>query len=84
MTMTLTVTSKGQVTLRKALLQHIGVHPGEKIAVEILPGGKIEVRAEGRHGHISDAFDLLKREGGPTLTIEEINQIASEGWAGRR
>lgn len=28
---TLTVTAKGQVTLRKDLLEHLGVHPGEKI-----------------------------------------------------
>ena len=30
---TLTVTSKGQVTLRKDLLTHLGVHPGDKITV---------------------------------------------------
>jgi hypothetical protein len=28
---TLTVTAKGQVTLRKDLLNHLGVRPGEKI-----------------------------------------------------
>jgi hypothetical protein len=28
---TLTVTAKGQVTLRKDVLEHLGVHPGEKI-----------------------------------------------------
>jgi hypothetical protein len=28
---TLTVTAKGQVTLRKDLLKHLGVHPGAKI-----------------------------------------------------
>ena len=28
---TLTVTAKGQVTLRKDLLKHLGVHPGEKL-----------------------------------------------------
>jgi len=26
----LTVTAKGQVTLRKDVLEHLGVHPGEK------------------------------------------------------
>ena len=31
---TLTVTAKGQVTLRKDLLQHLGVQPGEKVVVE--------------------------------------------------
>jgi antitoxin PrlF len=28
-----TITAKGQVTLRKDLLKHLGVRPGEKIAV---------------------------------------------------
>jgi AbrB family looped-hinge helix DNA binding protein len=81
---TLTVTAKGQVTLRKDLLQHLGVQAGEKVAVEKLPDGRIEVKAARPSGKISDAFNLLKREGGPVLSIEEINQIAADGWAGKR
>ncbi len=81
---TLTVTAKGQVTLRKDLLQHLGVQPGEKVAVEKLPGGRIEVKATRPTGKISDAFGFLKRKGGPTLSIEEINEIAADGWAGKR
>ena len=81
---TLTITAKGQVTLRKDLLQHLGVQAGEKVAVEKLPDGRIEVKAVRPSGKISDAFNLLKREGGPVLSIEEINQIAADGWAGKR
>ncbi|MCT0212358.1 MULTISPECIES: AbrB/MazE/SpoVT family DNA-binding domain-containing protein [unclassified Synechococcus] len=33
---TLTVTSKGQVTLRKELLGHLGVKPGQRVDVEVL------------------------------------------------
>jgi AbrB family looped-hinge helix DNA binding protein len=81
---TLTVTAKGQVTLRKDLLQHLGVQPGEKVAVDKLPDGRIEVRAARPAGKISDVFNLLKRKGGPSLSIEEINKIAARGWAGKR
>jgi bifunctional DNA-binding transcriptional regulator/antitoxin component of YhaV-PrlF toxin-antitoxin module len=81
---TLTVTAKGQVTFRKDLLQHLGVQPGEKLAVHKLPDGRIEVRAARPKGQISDAFDFLKREGGPTLSIEEMNEVAGRGWAGKR
>jgi AbrB family looped-hinge helix DNA binding protein len=81
---TLTVTSKGQVTLRKDLLQHLGVHPGERIVVDKLPNGRIEIRASRPSGRISDVFDFLKRENGPSLSIEEINEVARRGWAGRR
>ena len=81
---TLTVTAKGQVTLRKDLLNHLGIHPGEKITLDKLPDGRIEVKAARQTGKISDVFGLLKRESGPTLTIEEMNEIAAQGWAGKR
>jgi AbrB family looped-hinge helix DNA binding protein len=81
---TLTVTAKGQVTLRKDILKHLGVQPGEKVAVDKLPDGRIEVKAARPTGKISDAFGFLKRKGGPSLSIEEINKIAARGWAGKR
>jgi AbrB family looped-hinge helix DNA binding protein len=81
---TLTVTAKGQVTLRKDLLEHLGIHPGEKITVDKLPGGRIEVKAARPTGKISDVFNFLKKENGPSLSIEEINEIAAKGWAGKR
>jgi bifunctional DNA-binding transcriptional regulator/antitoxin component of YhaV-PrlF toxin-antitoxin module len=81
---TLTVTAKGQITLRKDLLQHLGVHPGEKISVDKLPDGRIEMRAERPAGKISDVFNMLRRRNGPSLSIEQINEIAARGWRGRR
>jgi len=51
---TLTVTAKGQVTLRKDVLEHLGVHPGEKITVNKLPDGRIEVIAARPTGKIAD------------------------------
>jgi AbrB family looped-hinge helix DNA binding protein len=81
---TLTVTAKGQVTLRKDLLEHLGVRPGEKVSVEKLPDGRVEVKAARPTGKISDAFDFLKRKGGPSLSIEEMNKIIADGWAGKR
>jgi bifunctional DNA-binding transcriptional regulator/antitoxin component of YhaV-PrlF toxin-antitoxin module len=81
---TLTVTAKGQVTLRKDLLEHLGVHPGEKITMDKLPDGRIEVKAARPAGKISDVFNYLKKKKGPSLSIEEINKIAARGWARRR
>jgi AbrB family looped-hinge helix DNA binding protein len=81
---TLTVTAKGQVTLRKELLMHLGVQPGDKIAVEKLPDGRIEMKAAPSAGKISDVFNLFKRKNGPSLSIEQINAIARRGWAGKR
>ena len=81
---TLTVTAKGQVTLRKDLLDHLGVHPGEKIAVDKLPDGRIEVKAARPDGKISDVFNFLRKKGRPSLSIEEMNRIAARGWARKR
>jgi AbrB family looped-hinge helix DNA binding protein len=80
----LTVTAKGQVTLRKDILRHLGVRPGEKITVDKLPDGRIEVKAARPTGHISDIFNFLKRENSPSLSIEEINRVATKAWAGKR
>jgi len=83
-TTTLTVTAKGQVTLRRDLLEHLGVAPGDKIAVAKLPDGQIAVKAARPAGKIAAVFDLLKRKGGPRLSVEEMNRIAARGWAGKR
>ena len=81
---TLTVTAKGQVTLRKDLLKYLGVQPGEKITVDKLPDGRIEVKAAWPTGKISDAFGFLKRKDAPSLSVEEMNKITTRGWAGKR
>jgi len=82
---TLTVTAKGQITLRKDLLEHLGVQPGEKITVDKLPDGRIEVKAAGPTGKISDVFGSLKtKRRGRALSIEDMNKIIARGWAGKR
>jgi len=81
---TLTVTAKGQVTLRKDVLQHLGVKPGEKVVVDKLPDGQINVRAAEKRGDISNVFGMLKQENGPHLTIEEMNEVIAKAWAGER
>ena len=81
---TLTITAKGQVTLRKELLKHLGIQPGEKIAVDKLPDGRIEIKAARPTSKISDVFNVFKSGKRRSLSIEQINEIARRGWAGRR
>ena len=78
---TLTVTAKGQVTLKQELLRHLGVEPGQKVEVHMLPDGQIIVRATGQSGPITNFIGCLSRKPGPRLTIDEMNEIATEGWA---
>ncbi len=82
MTTTLTVTTKGQVTLRKDVLKHLGVEPGSKVEVNLLPNGRAELRAAKKTGSIEDFFGSLYRPGTKALTIEEINEAIEKGWAG--
>lgn len=79
----LTVTAKGQVTLRKDVLAHLGVGPGQQIDVTKLPDGRIEVRAAPA-GDISAVFGILARPNGPRLGIDDMAEIARHGWAGVR
>jgi hypothetical protein len=59
----LAVTVKGQVTLKRDLLQHLGVKPGERIDFEKLPGGELRVRAARPTGSIEGFLQLRQRVG---------------------
>lgn len=78
---TLTVTAKGQITLKQDLLKHLGVTAGEKIQADKLPDGRIVVKAAGQNGVIGDFIGCLSQRGGRKLTIRKINELATQGWA---
>jgi bifunctional DNA-binding transcriptional regulator/antitoxin component of YhaV-PrlF toxin-antitoxin module len=80
---TLTVTARGQVTFRKKVLEHLGIKPGEKIELDLLPDGRGVIRAAKRAGTIDDFIGLLAGKTKKVATIEEINEAAADGWAGR-
>ena len=66
----LTVTAKGQVTLRKDILRHLGVSPGDRITVDKLPDGRVV-------NHTLGVGSL----GGATLDNEE-NYLIKKLFAG--
>lgn len=80
---TLTVTAKGQVTLKRDVLEHLGVQPGQKVSVEKLPDGRIEVAAAPT-GNISAFFGFFDNPDDIHLSIDDINQVIAKGWAGKR
>lgn len=82
---TLTVSANGQVTLPKKVLEHLGVRPGEKIIMDKLQNGRIEVKAARPAGKISDLFGSLKaKRKGRSLSVEEMNEVIARGGAGKR
>jgi bifunctional DNA-binding transcriptional regulator/antitoxin component of YhaV-PrlF toxin-antitoxin module len=80
---TLSVTARGQVTFRKKVLQHLGIKPGEKIALDLLPDGRGVIRAARPGGTIEDFIGCLAGKTKKVATIEEMNQAGADGWAGR-
>ena len=80
---TLTVTTRGQVTFRKDVLQHLGIKPGEKIELDKLPDGRVTLRAARPSGSIDGFLGLLSGKSSKVATLDEINQAASDGWAGK-
>ncbi|MEJ8852928.1 AbrB/MazE/SpoVT family DNA-binding domain-containing protein [Variovorax robiniae] len=80
----LVVTMKGQVTLKRDLLQHLGIKPGERIEFDKMPGGELRVKASRPAGDIRAFFGCLADKTTRKLTIEEINEAIAAGWAGER
>ena len=77
----LTVTARGQVTFRKKVLQHLGIKPGEKVALELLPDGRGLLRAAKPSGSIDGFLGLLANRIKKVATVEEMNEAAARGWA---
>ena len=81
---TLTVTARGQATFRKEVLQHLGIKPGEKIELELMPDGQGVLRAARQTGTIADFVGLLAGRTNKVATIEEINAATTQGWVGKK
>jgi bifunctional DNA-binding transcriptional regulator/antitoxin component of YhaV-PrlF toxin-antitoxin module len=80
----LTVTTRGQVTFRKDVLQHLGIKPGDKIELDLLPDGRASLKAVPSEGSIHDFFGLLAGKSDKVATIDEMNEAIARGWAGER
>lgn len=81
---TLTVTAKGQITLKQDLLRHLDIAPGQKIAVDTMPGGQLLLRSAAKKHSIKGFSGLLAKPGTPRYTIAQIKKFTEEAWAGKR
>lgn len=81
---TLTVTTRGQVTFRKEILQHLGINPGDKIELDLLPDGRAELKAAQPKGTFSTFYGCLKgKTNGKTLSIDDINEATLQAGIAR-
>lgn len=81
---TLTVTSRGQVTFRKEALQHLGIKPGDKIELSLMPGGKGVITAAKPVGTIDAFVGLLAGKTTKVATLDEMHEATVQAWADRK
>jgi AbrB family looped-hinge helix DNA binding protein len=80
----LTVTARKQVTLKKEVLQHLGIRPGDKIQVDLLPDGRVAIRAAQSEGALDAFVGQLSGRSCTLASIDEINAATILGWAGTK
>ena len=73
------------MTLEQNLLEHLGVRPGAQVRVQKMPGGRIEIAAEG--GGEWDAaqakayFRRLFADNTVHASVEDMNAAIARGYA---
>ena len=77
-------TTRGQVTFRKEVLQHLGIKPGEKIELDLLPDGRGVLKAARPSGTIKDFVGLLAGRSAKVASLDDINEAAASGWSGKK
>jgi len=81
---TLKVTERGQVTFRKEVLRHLGIRPGGRIELRLLPQGQGLLQAARPAGTIDSFVGLLAGRTKKIASIDEINEAVAQGWAGEK
>jgi bifunctional DNA-binding transcriptional regulator/antitoxin component of YhaV-PrlF toxin-antitoxin module len=79
MALELTVTAKGQVTLRRGVLDHLGVKAGERVRVSLLPDGRVELTAASEGIDISHLRGALRRSGQRVISLQEMQDAIEAG-----
>lgn len=74
--MSTTLTSKGQVTIPKAVRDQLNLKPGNKVEFRLNDAGEVVVRKSGERGpNDRDRFDKLLGHAGPGLSTDELMKL---------
>ena len=80
----LKITAKGQVSLNKTVLKHLGVGPGDSIDAELRPDGRVSITPARTGGSVEDFIGCLAGKSEARLSLAEIDEAIKNGWAGKR
>lgn len=72
------ITVKGQATIPKAIRDHLGLKPGDRIKFFIHPDGHVVILPK---VPVTALRGIVKHKGRP-VTIEEMNEAVAEGAVG--
>lgn len=78
----LKVTAKGQITLKKEVLDHLGVKPGDEVDVSLVPRGQATIHPITNKLPIEKVFGMFKNTTGKSYSIEDINEAIAASYAG--
>ncbi len=67
-----TLTSKGQITVPKAVRQSLHLHAGDRVAFMLHDNGEVSMKAITRTAE--DVFGMLHRKGMKTRSVEAMNE----------
>jgi len=73
---TATLTSKGQLTLPKAIREQVGAQTGDRLDVSVSEDGTIHLRRMG--GTIRELGGILRRPGQRPVSIREMDESIAE------
>jgi AbrB family looped-hinge helix DNA binding protein len=75
----LTVTAKGQVTLRQGVMDHLGIKPGDKVGVSLLPNGRVELTHASAQHDLSSLRGMLRRPGQRPVSLAMMQKAIQGG-----
>ena len=75
------ITSKGQATIPKAIREHLGLHPGDRVKFFVHPDGSVVLLPK---LPASSARGMLKSRKLLPVTTEQMTIAAAEGALGRK
>lgn len=70
---TATLTSKGQITVPRAVRDHLGLSTGDLLDFIIDPAGQVRVRAAS--GDVSALKGLLHKPGRPAVSLAQMDKV---------
>jgi antitoxin PrlF len=76
------VTSKGQITIPKAVRDTLGLHTGDR--VEFVVQGPEGAVMKPMTRSVDEVFGMLHRPGGPVLSVEDMDRAIGEGTRGKK